>query len=55
MNIYAVYKGDEFLDLGTAKELSKKFNVKEKTIHYWSTPTNRKRNKNGMIVIKVEE
>lgn len=54
MNIYTIYKGDEFLDLGTAKELAEKFNVKEKTIHYWSTPTQRKRVKNGIIVIKVD-
>lgn len=55
MNIYAIYKGDEFLDLGTAKELAQKFNVKEKTIHYWHTPTHKKLVKNGMIVIKIND
>lgn len=32
MNTYAIYKGDEFIDLGTIKELSKKHNISEK--HY---------------------
>lgn len=33
MNIYAIYKGDEFIDLGTIKELSKKNIIFQKK-HY---------------------
>lgn len=34
MKEYAMYKGDTFIDLGTAKELSKRHNIKVKTL-YW--------------------
>ena len=37
-SIYAIYQGDKFLDLGTVKELAKKFNVIENTIYYWASP-----------------
>ena len=53
---YAVYKGDEFLDIGTAKELASKMNVKVETIKFWSTPTYHKRIKNhdiATIVVKL--
>lgn len=35
---FAVYRGEEFLAVGTAKELAAQFNVKPKTIKFWSTP-----------------
>ena len=62
--IYALYKGDMFIDLGTAKDLAKKRNVKIETIKFLSTPSNlrkieRRKNKNRpskmMICIKVKE
>lgn len=31
---YAMYKGEEFIDLGTAEELSKKYNIKRESIYY---------------------
>ena len=34
---YAMYKGDTFIDLGTAKELSKKHNIKVKTLYWLAT------------------
>ena len=55
INDYALYKGDEFIDLGTIKYLSKKYNLAEKTLRYYAMPTGRKRaGKNGYIVIKIE-
>lgn len=30
--------GDKFLDMGTAEELAKKFNVKRKTVYFWASP-----------------
>ena len=33
---YAVYKGDQFIDLGTADYLANKFGVLRKTIWYWT-------------------
>lgn len=54
--IYALYKGDKWLTDGTREELAKYLNVKERTIHFYSTPTWRKRtNNNAYIVIKLED
>lgn len=41
--IYALYKGDELLEIGTKKELAEKFGVKTETIGYYSTPTYQRR------------
>jgi hypothetical protein len=56
--IYGLYKGDIFLDVGTAKELSKKFNVTRKTVQFWSTPSYKKRVEatgdiNRLIAVKI--
>lgn len=56
-NVYALYKGDTFLELGTAKELANYLNVKESTIRFYITKTYKKRRKdsnNSFIVIKVK-
>lgn len=56
MNIYALYHGDTFIDLGTREYLAKLLNVTPKTISFYASPTYRKRtNDNGYIVIKVED
>lgn len=54
---YALYKGDEILTIGTKKELALYLGVKERTIHFYSTPTYRKRNKGGnsYIVIRIDD
>lgn len=61
---FALYKGEEFIDIGTAKEIAKRRGVTPKFIKYLSTPTNLKRidarkNKNktsnAMICVKIEE
>lgn len=39
MKEYAVYKGDELLGIGTAKELAEKLNVQPQTIRFWSYPS----------------
>lgn len=40
---YAVYKGDKFLFIGTRKERAERFNVEQKTVSFWATPSNVKR------------
>ena len=40
---YAIYKGDKFIDIGTAKELAKKCNVKPETIEFYASPSYLKR------------
>ena len=59
---YAVYKGDKILDIGTRKELAKKFNVTVDTVQFWGTPANKRRlasrrkgNSQGKLAIKIEE
>ncbi len=53
--IYALYKGDKFIDLGTKEYLANLLQVKTKTIYFYSTPTYLKRtNYNSYVVIKVE-
>ena len=52
--IYALYHGDEFLTLGTKKELAEYLGVKVRTISFYATPTYQKRNNyKGYIVIKI--
>ena len=55
--IYALYKGDEFIDLGTKQYLANLLKVKPETINFYMSPTYRKRNKKGnnYIVIRIEE
>lgn len=57
--IYALYRGDTFIDLGTKKYLAELMNVSIGTITYWGTPTNKKRmkknNSKGIIVIPLED
>ena len=55
-SVYAVYKGDEFIDLGTAEELSKKLNMTVKTIQFLATKAhhNRATSDNWMLAIRIE-
>ena len=54
---YALYKGDNLIMIGTIKELAEAQKVKEDTIRFYSTPTNKKRDKKGnkKIVIRIGE
>lgn len=57
-NIYALYKGDKFIDLGTKEYLAEKLNVTPKTIYYYTTAAYRKRIKDyskRLFVIKIED
>ncbi len=53
--MYALYHGDNILTIGTIKELAKYLGVKERTIKFYSTPTYKKRAKDGYLVIRIEE
>lgn len=58
---YALYKGDEFICLGTAKEIAEKVNLTPDYIQWLSTPAYKKRvlarstYENAKIVIKLGE
>ena len=56
--IYAMYKGDKFIDLGTKEYLAYKLGVKPYTIYLYTTPTYKKRVKDQeyskrIIVIEI--
>lgn len=40
---YALYRGDQFIDIGTAKELAEKRGISVKSLRYKATPTYHKR------------
>ena len=42
-NVYAMYKGEECLAIGTLIQLSKKLNIKYRTLIFYKTPTYKKR------------
>ena len=41
--IYALYKGDDYLDEGTVKELAKKYNMSSKSLMCTKCPSRLKR------------
>lgn len=60
LNEYALYKGDNFIDLGTMSYLSKITGLKSNTLHYLGCPAYMKRlakrkTTDAMVVIKIEE
>ena len=48
VRVYAMYKGEECLGIGTIKELAEMLNVNIKTIKFYLTPTYKKRCKKGI-------
>lgn len=57
-NCYALYKGDEFLALGTIKEIAKQRGVKVNAVERLNCPSvvNKRENKDErLILIKVED
>lgn len=57
MKEYAMYRGDKFIDLGTAKELAERHGVTERTIKYYAQ-SNRWKNENKgnrLEVIPLDE
>lgn len=53
---YAIYKGETFLFEGTVKECAEHFNVKEKTVYFWTSPALKKRaNENWKVAIRIDD
>ena len=57
MSDYALYHGDDFVDLGTKQHLAERLNVKVRTIEFYNSRVYKtKRFKgNRFIVIKLED
>lgn len=47
MKVYALYKGEDCLGIGTLKELAEQLKVKYETMYFYTTPTYKKRCKKG--------
>lgn len=47
VKIYALYKGENILAMGTMIQIANKMGVKLRTIQFYKTPTYKKRNKNN--------
>lgn len=41
--MYAVWRGDECLAVGTVAELAERFKVKPETVKWWASPTAHRR------------
>ncbi len=55
-NEYVIYKGDDVVCAGTAKEIQEKLNISKATFRYMAsshTFEEEKKNRNRMIAIKV--
>jgi len=53
---YALYRGDEFIDVGTADELAERNGIKAATIRWMSTPAFHKRGSDEkLMAFKIEE
>ena len=54
---YAIYRGDEFIDLGTVNQLAKRFNVTPKTIRCMSAKSIKTRDKyyNRLLAYRIED
>lgn len=50
---YAVYRGDTFIALGTAKELGKYFNVRPETVRWWGSKSYKDRSAKQGIEAKI--
>lgn len=51
--IFAIYKGDKFIDVGTSEELAKRLNMKENSIRWLASPENKRRDKCGNRTIAI--
>lgn len=54
---YALYKGDDFITMGTIQEIADKLNLSFKTIYYYTTPLYKRRCKNSykrLMMIEID-
>ncbi len=56
MKEYAIYKGDDIIAIGSTKQCAKELSVKPETIHFYGTPTYKKRttDKNGRRLVELD-
>ncbi len=55
--VYAIYKGDTFIDVGTAKELARSQGIKIKTVQFYASGASKRRagtSTKRIVVVRVE-
>lgn len=53
---WALYKGEDLLSMGTVKEIAEDMNIQERSVHFYKTPTYKKRDKgNRRVLVSLEE
>lgn len=56
MKLYALYKGDDFVDIGTSKELAKIIGVKMNTIWFYASEKWKERSKcESWVLVEIKE
>lgn len=53
---YALYRGDEFVDVGTADELAERMGVKAETVLFYASPSWRRRSasyRNPTVAVRL--
>lgn len=60
MKVYALYKGEECLHIGTAKEIAEAKSIKVESVYYMNTPAYKRRlakrkNRNSMELVELGE
>lgn len=56
--IYAAYKGEEIVAMGSLQEVAQELRIKESSVIWYTKPSAKKRTekyKNGRTIIKFEE
>ncbi|RVU73504.1 hypothetical protein EJK20_07670 [Lactobacillus xujianguonis] len=54
--VYAMYRGDEFVDVGTIKELAERSHLSPVTLRYRATPGATRRDKgHSVLLYKLED
>ena len=54
---YALYKGDELLDIGTVREIAGRRGVKPDTISYYARPAYQRKGSgnNRLLLVRIDE
>lgn len=56
MALYALYKGDDLLDVGTAHEIAERRGCKPSTIEWLATPSSKRRDRgNRLVAERIED
>lgn len=52
-NIFAAYKGEDYITSGTVKEIAEELGIKENTVMFYSSPAHEKRSRNAKKPWKI--